>query len=79
MHLLTVGDALADCWCCVGEVPEDVGLDPPCTSQREEDKAEVDAMSNKARLKFVCTRLWPYTIPLVVVYVSEYAMQSGAW
>jgi len=62
-----------------GEVSDDVGLSAPCSTQREDEKAEVDAMSNKARLNFVCTRLWPYTIPLVIVYVSEYAMQSGAW
>lgn len=23
--------------------------------------------------------LWPYTVPLITVYFSEYAMQSGAW
>ena len=25
---------------------------------------------------FICT-LWPYMVPLVVVYATEYAMQSG--
>ncbi len=27
----------------------------------------------------VFASLWPFTVPLFVVYVSEYAMQSGAW
>jgi len=31
------------------------------------------------RFNFICTQLWPYTVPLVVVYMSEYAMQSGTW
>jgi hypothetical protein len=24
-------------------------------------------------------RLWPYMLPLFVVYFAEYAMQSGTW
>ena len=31
------------------------------------------------KLRFTMVELWPYTIPLVVVYASEYAMQSGTW
>ena len=44
-----------------------------------EDEADEEALEMTAteRLKFICTELWPYTVPLVVVYMSEYAMQSG--
>ena len=31
-----------------------------------------------AKFRFVMS-LWPYMIPLIVVYFSEFAMQSGAW
>ena len=24
-------------------------------------------------------KLWPYIVPLVVVYFAEYAMQTGTW
>jgi len=32
----------------------------------------------RARLAFFAS-LWPFTVPLLVVYVSEYALQSGVW
>lgn len=35
-------------------------------------------MSIKERFLFVAS-LWQYTVPLFIVYFSEYAMQSGAW
>jgi hypothetical protein len=32
------------------------------------------------RQRMVATaRLWPYMVPLFVVYFAEYAMQSGTW
>ena len=33
----------------------------------------------RARFHYIATELWPYTVPLMVVYMSEYAMQSGTW
>ncbi len=36
------------------------------------------ALTPVQRLRFLAS-LWPYTVPLLVVYVSEYALQSGAW
>lgn len=35
-------------------------------------------MSTNERLRRTLA-LWPYTVPLVVVYFAEYAMQSGVW
>jgi len=37
-----------------------------------------DSLSVKERFTFICS-LWPYMTPLLVVYVSEYALQSGVW
>lgn len=43
------------------------------------EKSEVTGrMSARERLLFVLD-LWPYTIPLFLVYFAEYAMQSGVW
>ena len=41
-------------------------------------KSVADTLSAKERFQFI-TSLWPYMVPLFVVYVSEYAMQSGVW
>ena len=41
-------------------------------------KSVADTLSTKERFRFI-TSLWPYMVPLFVVYVSEYAMQSGVW
>jgi hypothetical protein len=35
-------------------------------------------MTFRQRLKVTCD-LWPYMVPLFVVYFAEYAMQSGTW
>lgn len=35
-------------------------------------------MTALQRLKATCA-LWPYMVPLFVVYFAEYAMQSGTW
>lgn len=35
-------------------------------------------MTFKQRLQ-VTLQLWPYMVPLFVVYFAEYAMQSGTW
>mmetsp|Transcript_13287 Transcript_13287/g.23826 ORF Transcript_13287/g.23826 Transcript_13287/m.23826 type:complete len:413 (-) Transcript_13287:2119-3357(-) len=52
------------------------------------DNEEVDeAISSEERIgpssiqerMRVFLSLWPFTIPLLVVYISEYSMQSGAW
>lgn len=43
------------------------------------NKSEVSSsMPARERLSFVLG-LWPYTIPLFLVYFAEYAMQSGVW
>lgn len=39
---------------------------------------EVHQLSAGQRARLVLS-LWPYMIPLFVVYASEYALQSGAW
>lgn len=36
-------------------------------------------MSCSQQLMFIVQRLWPYMIPLVLVYLSEYAIQAGVW
>lgn len=43
-----------------------------------EKSAVVGGMSARERLMIVLG-LWPYTIPLFLVYFAEYAMQSGVW
>ena len=35
-------------------------------------------MKTADRFRFVAA-LWPYTIPIFVIYIAEYAMQSGVW
>jgi hypothetical protein len=39
---------------------------------------DASAMTFQQRLKVTCD-LWPYMVPLFVVYFAEYAMQSGTW
>jgi len=41
-------------------------------------KSVADTFSAKERFMFICG-LWPYMVPLFVVYLSEYACQSGVW
>lgn len=38
----------------------------------------VESMNSSERCRFVCS-LWPYLVPLFIVYWSEYVMQAGAW
>jgi len=38
-----------------------------------------DSLSFRARLRYIICHLWPYIIPLMLVYFAEYAMQSGVW
>eukprot|EP00551_Chaetoceros_affinis_P012211 CAMPEP_0203665878 /NCGR_PEP_ID=MMETSP0090-20130426/3027_1 /ASSEMBLY_ACC=CAM_ASM_001088 /TAXON_ID=426623 /ORGANISM="Chaetoceros affinis, Strain CCMP159" /LENGTH=624 /DNA_ID=CAMNT_0050529595 /DNA_START=31 /DNA_END=1905 /DNA_ORIENTATION=+ len=38
----------------------------------------ISGMSVGERLKFTLS-LWPYMVPLFVVYAAEYALQSGVW
>lgn len=39
---------------------------------------QVINMTFGERFRFMLS-LWPFTVPLFIVYLSEYAMQSGAW
>jgi len=39
---------------------------------------DVHNLTLKQRVRLVLS-LWPYMVPLFVVYASEYALQSGAW
>lgn len=55
-------------------------LTPPSIDDaRKEGKAPAsDNWSAGQKFAYVAS-LWPYMIPLYVVYASEYAMQSGTW
>lgn len=64
--------------------PEDME-DPLLISDDDSNKGDfkrvrsvADTFSAKERFLFIAS-LWPYMVPLFVVYVSEYAMQSGVW
>lgn len=54
----------------------------PPPAGNEKDRAKRRGASHhftaKERLALFVS-LWPYTVPLITVYFSEYAMQSGAW
>lgn len=52
-------------------------LNDPDVSQRSFDRIDIN-MSARERFFFVAS-LWPFTIPLFLVFFAEYAMQSGAW
>lgn len=49
-----------------------------CTAQRQQQKVAAGSMNFRQRLQATC-RLWPYMVPLFLVYFAEYAMQSGTW
>uniref|UniRef100_A0A7S2SJG6 Battenin n=2 Tax=Mucochytrium quahogii TaxID=96639 RepID=A0A7S2SJG6_9STRA len=38
-----------------------------------------DEFSGLQKFMWIITKLWPYMIPLFLVYWSEYAMQAGTW
>lgn len=67
---------------------DDVGGQTMCDSDEEERRglvgtgndspAVIHGMSARERLSFILG-LWPYTVPLFLVYFAEYAMQSGVW
>jgi battenin len=40
--------------------------------------SEISQLSSKQRFHLVLS-LWPYTVPLFVVYAAEYTLQSGTW
>ena len=42
------------------------------------DVTDISEMSGGQRFRLVLS-LWPYIIPLFVVYAAEYALQSGTW
>jgi hypothetical protein len=46
--------------------------------QQRDTGHDASAMTFRQRLKVTCG-LWPYMVPLFVVYFAEYAMQSGTW
>jgi battenin len=56
--------------------PLDVQYSPPKHALNKSSKA--NRMSTQERIsQFVS--LWPYTVPLFLVYAAEYAMQAGVW
>jgi hypothetical protein len=46
--------------------------------QQQSTVHDAAAMTFRQRLQ-VTLQLWPYMVPLFVVYSAEYAMQSGTW
>lgn len=46
--------------------------------QSSRSKKKVHEMTAWERTKFFAT-LWPYVIPLFVVYLTEYSLQAGTW
>ena len=57
--------------------PHDTNLHlPPRHALNKSSKAA--RMSAKERFSQFCS-LWPYTIPLFLVYAAEYMMQAGVW
>eukprot|EP00775_Hariotina_reticulata_P008201 gene8201-8392_t len=60
-------------WCCQPSSNSDGVL-------HSRPSPPVDAASMTFRQRMAATaRLWPYMVPLFVVYFAEYAMQSGTW
>lgn len=60
---------------------ETVGLLPSSilSSQKQQTKqSSISTLTVTERFHLV-TSLWPYMVPLFVVYFAEYAMQSGTW
>ena len=53
-------------------------LGPPKEVAVENKTRMMQHMSMKERTTFILS-LWPYMIPLGLVYFSEYAMQAGTW
>lgn len=51
-------------------------LPPPSSSIS--DVVPVSAMTGPQRIRLVLS-LWPYMVPLFIVYAAEYALQSGTW
>ena len=45
---------------------------------RDDTVTEISDMTSWERVK-LSSSLWPYMIPLFVVYAAEYALQSGTW
>lgn len=52
--------------------------DDGAVATNEDDNRPIQNMSFMERFRTVLS-LWPYMIPLFVVYFSEYALQSGVW
>jgi len=42
-------------------------------------KQPIHEMTFLERTQFIGTALWPYIIPLFVVYATEYSLQAGTW
>ena len=51
---------------------------PPRPQADEAKVSKAGRMGWQERLDRTAA-LWPYMVPLMVVYFAEYAMQSGAW
>eukprot|EP00913_Durusdinium_trenchii_P024058 g22594.t1 len=50
----------------------------PDSLRRDASEVATSKLTVKERFFFILG-LWPYTVPLLFVYVSEYAIQSGLW
>jgi len=57
---------------------EDGGSTAGAISSTSTSTTGISKMSFKERLKLTIS-LWPYMVPLFVVYAAEYALQSGVW
>lgn len=47
-------------------------------AQHKGDRPITEALSCWRRFRFILT-LWPYMVPLVLVYAAEYTIQAGFW
>lgn len=58
---------------------EKTGLLPSLTSSlQKQQQSSITPLTVNEKVHLV-TSLWPFTIPLFVVYFAEYCMQSGTW
>lgn len=61
-----------------GQPKHSHGLQHSMHDQQRQQPMDASCMTVMQRLQATC-RLWPYMVPLFVVYFAEYAMQSGTW
>lgn len=55
-----------------------VNMSETSSSCHSASEVATGRLTSKERFFFILS-LWPYTVPLLFVYVSEYAIQSGLW